>query len=46
MKKRPQIVENAINEFVSKVNNVLGDRVKRIILYGSYARGDFNEGSR
>ena len=45
MKKRPQIVENAINEFVSKVNNVLGDRVKRIILYGSYARGDFNEGS-
>lgn len=45
MKKRPEIVENSIKEFVSKVNELLGDRVKRILLYGSYARGDFNEGS-
>ena len=45
MKKRPKIVENAIQEFVNKVNELLGNRVKRIILYGSYARGDFNEKS-
>ena len=45
MKKRPKIVENAIQDFVNKVNELLGNRVKRIILYGSYARGDFNENS-
>ncbi len=41
MKKIPPMVNNAINEFVEKVNNLLGDRVKRIILYGSYARRRF-----
>lgn len=45
MKKRPKIVENAIQSFIDKVNELLGDRVKKIILYGSYARGDFNESS-
>ena len=45
MKKRPEIVEKAIQEFVKKVNELLGDRVKRIVLYGSYARGDFNNSS-
>ena len=45
MKKRPAIIDNAIQKFVSKVNEVMGERVKRIVLYGSYARGDFNEGS-
>ena len=42
MKKMPKTVENAIQEFVRKVNNLLGDRVKRIVLYGSYARGEQN----
>ena len=45
MRNRPKIVENAIQEFVNKVNELLGNRAKKIILYGSYARGDFNEGS-
>lgn len=45
MKKKPEIVDNVIQEFVSKVNNLLGDRVKKIVLYGSYARGDFTEES-
>lgn len=45
MRKRPKIIENAIQEFVNKVNELLGDRVKRIVLYGSYARGDFNDSS-
>ncbi len=43
--KKPEIIDNAINEFVNKVNDLLQDRVKRIILYGSYARGDFNKES-
>ena len=45
MNNKPKIVENAILEFVNKVNELLGARAKRIILYGSYARGDFNDSS-
>lgn len=41
----PENINNIINEFVKGVNEILGDRVKKIILYGSYARGDFNESS-
>ena len=45
MDKIPNEVREIINQFVAEVNKILGDRVKKIILYGSYARGDFNEGS-
>ena len=45
MQKRPKIVENAIQKFVIEVNKLLGNRAKRIVLYGSYARGDFNDSS-
>ena len=45
MKKKPAKIEKAIQEFVSKVNKLLGDRVKKIVLYGSYARGDYNKES-
>lgn len=41
----PESVNNIINEFIKGVNDILGDRVKKIILYGSYARGDYNENS-
>ena len=37
--------DRVINEFVYGVYAMLGDRVKKIILYGSYARGDYNEHS-
>ena len=45
MKKIPERINNIIQEFILEVNKILGNRVKKIILYGSYARGDFNEGS-
>lgn len=38
MKKIPNNVNNIINEFVNGANEILGDRIKKIILYGSYAR--------
>lgn len=41
----PENINNIINEFVKGVNEILGERVKKIILYGSYARGDYNESS-
>ena len=45
MENLPSKINNAIQEFVTEVNQLLGERVKKIILYGSYARGDFNEKS-
>jgi len=41
----PKRIEDTIQEFIKSVNNLLNDRVKKIILYGSYARGDFSTGS-
>ncbi|MBQ3474567.1 MAG: nucleotidyltransferase domain-containing protein [Bacilli bacterium] len=45
MSKIPKEINTIINDFTKKVNEALGDRVKKIILYGSYARGDFSESS-
>ena len=41
----PENINKIIDKFVKGANEILGDRVKKIILYGSYARGDYNEGS-
>jgi len=41
----PKKINNIIEEFVKGVNEILGSRVKKIILYGSYARGDYNRNS-
>lgn len=38
-------IKNILNDFVEEVKKILGNRVKRIVLYGSYARGDYNKGS-
>lgn len=45
MKKIPNNINQIIKNFIMGVNEILGDRVKKIILYGSYARGDFNKSS-
>jgi predicted nucleotidyltransferase len=42
MKKIPENINKVISEFITAINNKFGDRIKKIILYGSYARGDFN----
>ena len=44
-KKMPDNIKNVIQEFVKGVNGILGNRVKKVILYGSYARGDFQKSS-
>ncbi len=43
MAKVPKNIENAINEFLSGINKILKNRVNKIILYGSYARGDYRK---
>ena len=45
MKRIPSKINEVINEFIDEVNKILGSRVKKIILYGSYARGDYNDSS-
>lgn len=41
MKKIPDNINSIINEFINGVKKILGNRVKKIILYGSYARRRF-----
>ncbi len=45
MNNIPENINKIIEEFVIGVNKILNKRVKKIILYGSYARGDFNKNS-
>lgn len=41
----PQMTQDLINQYVSDIKNIYGNHIKRIILYGSYARGDFHKDS-
>ena len=45
MTKLPEQINNAVQEFIKGVKDILGDRAKKIIVYGSYARGDYNDSS-
>jgi len=38
-------VDMVLDKFVNGVSGILGDRVKKILLYGSYARGEYNSES-
>ncbi len=41
----PESVQTIVTLFAEEVKRVLGKDMDRIIVYGSYARGDFNENS-
>ena len=41
----PENINQVIEEFINGVQEILGKNLKKIILYGSYARGDYNESS-
>lgn len=41
----PKNVNKEIQKFIEKIQQLLGDRLKKVILYGSYARGDYNKQS-
>jgi predicted nucleotidyltransferase len=43
--KEPQTWQAAVREFVRRARGELGDRLARVVLYGSYARGEQNAGS-
>ena len=41
----PDKVKNVLDKYVSEVSVIYGQHLKYVLLYGSYARGDFREGS-
>ena len=45
MDNLPLNIQKSINRFVTECAKILGNRLKKIILYGSYARGDYNNSS-
>ena len=45
MRNMPKNIEKIVREFVNQANELLGDRIKKNILYGSYARGDYKKNS-
>lgn len=42
---RKKELENIIQEFKVETKKIVGSNLKRILLFGSYARGDAEEGS-
>ena len=41
----PKKINSILEEFIEGAKDILGDRMKKIILYGSYARGDYKKDS-
>lgn len=41
----PQTMKNLMDQYVSEIQKIYGEHLRRILLYGSYARGDFKTGS-
>ncbi len=37
----PQIIQSLIGPYISEIQKIYGSRLKKVILYGSYARGGF-----
>lgn len=45
MNNIPENINQILQEFINGVQEILGKNLKKIILYGSYARGDYNDNS-
>lgn len=41
----PETVHNIIYNFAKQIKEIYGDSLKKIVVYGSYARGDYQENS-
>ena len=38
----PQTTSNLLNQYVEIIKSIYGNNLRRVILYGSYARGDYS----
>ena len=36
-----QTIQSLIDQYISEIKKIYGSHLRRVILYGSYARGDF-----
>ena len=41
----PQSIQNYIEQYIIELKKIYGSHLQKIILYGSYARGDFRQDS-
>lgn len=41
----PQTMQNLMQQYISEIKKIYGSHLQRVILYGSYARGDFRPDS-
>ena len=41
----PENMQNLIKQYVNEIKQIYGTHLRQIILYGSYARGDFRPDS-
>lgn len=39
----PDIISNILFGFSGQIKNVLGNKLSKVLVYGSYARGDYRE---
>jgi len=38
-------IKNVSKEFVAEIKNIFADKLQKVVLYGSYARGDYDDES-
>ena len=41
----PQTMQSLLEQYISEVKKIYGSHLRKVILYGSYARGDFRPDS-
>lgn len=41
----PNKIDIVLKQFIEEISKLLGNRLKKVILYGSYARGDYDKNS-
>ena len=41
----PVLIRDVIQEFCNQIKNIFGEQLSRMIVYGSYARGDYTDSS-
>lgn len=41
----PDRIDSILEQFILEISNLIGNRLKKVILYGSYARGDYDQNS-
>ena len=41
----PVLIRDVVQEFCNQIKNIFGEQLSRMIVYGSYARGDYHSDS-